>query len=222
MKSNKKLLITIDGPAGAGKTTVSRALAKKLGYNYIDTGALYRGIAYKARQKNITETDDNNLKKICENISLKFINIGEEQHLFSDNKDIEPFIRTEEISMLASAISAKSFVRKALLQLQRDLGSKKRAVFEGRDMGTVVFPNADIKFFLKASVDERAARRYKQLGNDSEQSLYDIKKLIIKRDQNDSQRKLAPLKPAEDAIIIDSTAISAEQATEFMLASIFR
>ncbi|MBW1650664.1 MAG: (d)CMP kinase [Deltaproteobacteria bacterium] len=221
MKSNKKFLITIDGPAGAGKTTVSKMLARKLGYNYIDTGALYRGIAYEVFKKNITAEDEKNLKKICENINLEFKNVGEEQYLFSDNKDIEPFIRTEEISMLASAVSAKPFVRKALLKLQRDLGSKKCAVFEGRDMGTVVFPNADIKFFLEASVEERVARRYKQLANTSEQSLEDIKNQIIKRDRNDSQRKLAPLKPAEDAIIIDSTKMSAEEVIEFMISFIF-
>ncbi len=222
MKLNKKLLITIDGPAGAGKTTVSKMLAKRLGYNYIDTGALYRGIAYEARQKNITASDDNNLKKICENINLEFVNVGEEQHLFSNNKDIEPFIRTEEISMLASAVSAKPFVRKALLKLQRNLGSKKCAVFEGRDMGTVIFPNADIKFFLQASIEERAERRYKQLPNASEGVLKYIKNRIIKRDKNDSERKLAPLKPAEDAIIIDSTEMRAEQVAELMIASIFR
>ncbi len=124
--------------------------------------------------------------------------------------------------MLASAVSAKPFVREALLDIQKKLGSKKSAVFEGRDMGTVVFPNADIKFFLNASVEERAQRRYKQLSNTYEQRLEDIKNQIITRDKNDSQRKIAPLKPAKDAIIIDSTNMSVPQVIEFMLKYVFK
>jgi len=222
MQSHQKKLITIDGPAGAGKTTVSKTLAERLGYNYVDTGSLYRGIAYEAYKKNIASYDEKNLKKICEHIELKFLRIGKEQHLFSNNQDIEAFIRTREISIFASVISAKFFVRETLLKLQRDLGSKKSVVFEGRDMGTVVFPNADIKFFLNASIEIRALRRYEQIKYIPNQSLHDVKKDIMERDKNDSFRKLSPLTPAEDAIVIDSSKMSVEDVVKFMFFFIFR
>ncbi|MBW2408540.1 MAG: (d)CMP kinase, partial [Deltaproteobacteria bacterium] len=195
-----KLLITIDGPAGAGKTTVSRALAERLGYRYIDTGALYRGVAYEVKRRGIDPENEAELDDLCDRIQLRFESEGKGLRLYSNNLDISDYIRTPEISMLASAVSAKSIVRDYLLEVQREIGQKKAAVFEGRDMGTVVFPEADVKFFLDASSKTRALRRYQELNAESGQSLEKVAKELQQRDTNDSTRNLAPLKPADDAI----------------------
>ena len=211
-----KLLITIDGPAGAGKTTVSRILADRLGYKYIDTGALYRGVAYKATAAGLTPDDDAALDKLCSNLNMKFVQRENGLRLLANNIDITDQIRTPEITMLASAVSARPVVRSALLNLQRDMGKMKAVVFEGRDMGTVVFPDADIKFFLNASHKIRAFRRYKELSPKTDQSLEAVEKDMKRRDTNDSTRRLAPLKPAKDAIIIDSTDLSVEEVVELM------
>lgn len=216
----KLLLITIDGPAGAGKTTVSRSLSKRLGYRYIDTGALYRGVAFEAKSKGLSHDDDVGLENLCMSLNLKFIFAEEASHLFSNNKDITDQIRSPEISMLASAVSARPVVRRYLLDLQRDMGSGKGVVFEGRDMGTVVFPGADIKFFLDASLRTRALRRYKELSSKTSLTIEEIEQDINQRDKNDSTRSLAPLKPAEDAIIVDSTNLSADEVVELMLSHI--
>lgn len=216
----QSLLITIDGPAGAGKTTVSRSLAKRLGYRYIDTGALYRGVAFEAKSKGLSHYDDVGLENLCMFLDLKFIFTGEVSHLFSNNKDITDQIRSSEISMFASAVSARPVVRRYLLDLQRDMGIGKGVVFEGRDMGTVVFPGADIKFFLDASRRTRALRRYKELSSKTSLTIEEIEQDINQRDKNDSTRSLAPLKPAEDAIIVDSTDLSADDVVELMLSHI--
>ncbi|MDO9565240.1 MAG: (d)CMP kinase [Candidatus Desulfaltia sp.] len=216
----KLILITIDGPAGAGKTTVSRSLAKRLGYRYIDTGALYRGVAFEAKSKGLSHDDDVGLENLCMSLDLKFIFTEEVSHLFSNNKDITDQIRSPEISMFASAVSARPVVRRYLLDLQRDMGVGKGVVFEGRDMGTVVFPGADIKFFLDASSRTRALRRYKELASKTSLTIEEIEQDINQRDKNDSTRSLAPLKPAEDAIIVDSTDLSADEVVELMLSHI--
>jgi CMP/dCMP kinase len=211
----KSLLITIDGPAGAGKTTVSRSLARKLGYRYLDTGALYRAVALKAIENKASS--DRDLEKLCQNLSINFIHEDGVFRLFCNGEDVTDRIRTDEISMMASKISAKRVVRKALLNLQREIGEKKDVIAEGRDMGTVVFPDADIKFFLDASTKTRAVRRYQEIGRHSSQTLKQVEDQIRKRDKNDSSRELAPLKAAPDAIMIDSTKFSAEQVVEQML-----
>jgi cytidylate kinase len=213
----KKLLITIDGPAGAGKTTVSRALAERLGYRYIDTGALYRGVAYEVSLRGIDPQNDNELRDLCQQLQLNFVTNEKGLRLYSDKKDISDHIRTPEISMLASAVSAKSVVRQYLLEVQRDIGLQKAAVFEGRDMGTVVFPHADIKFFLDASPEIRALRRFRESDAESGQSLEDVQKDMQQRDTHDSTRRLAPLKPADDAIRIDSSGLSVEKVVDLML-----
>jgi cytidylate kinase len=165
----KKLLITIDGPAGAGKTTVSRALADRLGYRYIDTGALYRGVALAAEIQGVDPQNDDDLKQLCRNLDLTFVRNKEGLGLILNGENISDRIRTPEITMLASAISARPVVREFLLDLQKELGREKAAVFEGRDMGTVVFPDADLKFFLDASTRTRAQRRFaEQKANSSE------------------------------------------------------
>jgi CMP/dCMP kinase len=216
----KPLLITIDGPAGAGKTTVSRNLARKLGYRYLDTGALYRAVALKVIENKVSS--DHDLEELCRNLSISFVQEDGIFRLFCNGEDVTEKIRTEEISMMASKISAKPDVRKALLSLQREIGEKKDVVAEGRDMGTVVFPDADIKFFLDASTKTRALRRYHELGLRSTQSLGQVEDQIRKRDKNDRSRDLAPLKPAHDAIMIDSTKLSAEQVVEQMMEYILR
>jgi cytidylate kinase len=215
----KPLLITIDGPAGAGKTTVSRNLASRLGYRYLDTGALYRAVAFKVIENKVSS--DHDLEELCRKLTINFVQKDGVFRLFCNGEDVTDKIRTEKISMMASKISAKPFVRKALLSLQREIGEKKDVVAEGRDMGTVVFPDADIKFFLDASVETRALRRFNELGLRSSQALSQVENQIRKRDKNDSSRDVAPLKAAHDAITIDSTTLSAEQVVEQMLQYIF-
>ena len=212
----KKLLITIDGPAGAGKTTVSRALADRLGYRYIDTGALYRGVALAAKIRGVDPQDDNDLKQLCSTLDLSFVKIKEGLGLFLNGEDISDRIRSPEITMLASAVSARPVVREFLLDLQKDLGREKAAVFEGRDMGTVVFPGADLKFFLDASTRTRAQRRHAEQKSKSSQTLDEVERDIQRRDHNDSTRDVAPLKPAADAIVIDSTGMNVDEVVAFM------
>ncbi len=216
----KKLLITIDGPAGAGKTTVSRQLAERLEYTYIDTGALYRAVAYQAHAKSIAADDDAGLEQLCRGLEIAFVRRDSGLSLMCNGVDITDLIRTPEITMLASAVSARPVVRQFLLGLQREMGRQKGVVFEGRDMGTVVFPEADVKFFLSASADARALRRYKEMDGKTATTLEEVSADINRRDQNDSTRELAPLKPAEDAIRIDSTDLSIPEVVDLMISYI--
>jgi cytidylate kinase len=211
------MVITIDGPAGAGKTTVSRELADRLGYRYIDTGALYRGVALAARKKGISADDEMGLEGVCANLHLRFIRNEDGCRLYDGTEDIEGQIRTPKISMLASAVSARLVVRRYLLEVQRQFAREKGAVFEGRDMGTVVFPDADVKFFLDAPLNVRARRRHAELANRSDQTLEGVLKDMAQRDHNDQTRSLAPLQPAEDAIIIDSANLTPEGVVERMI-----
>ncbi len=216
----KKLLITIDGPAGAGKTTIAKALADRLSYTYIDTGALYRGIALAARNAGIDPSDEAGLDRVCRQLRLEFVRTDRGTRLILGEKDITDRIRTPEVTMLSSAVSAKPAVRRFLLDVQRQMGKNKGAVFEGRDMGTVVFPDADVKFFLDASPEIRAARRFKEVEGVTGQSLAEVERDLRIRDRNDSSRTLAPLKPAPDAVRIDSTALSLEAVIDTMMAHI--
>jgi len=213
----KRLIITIDGPSGAGKTTVSRMLADRLGYKYIDTGALYRGVALEAISAGLNPDDDTGLENILSSLKMKFVCGEKGMRLISNDLDITDKIRTPEISMFASAASARPVVRKFLLELQRELGREKGVVFEGRDMGTVVFPDADVKFYLDASHKTRSLRRYREFKSETSQTLEDVEKDIKRRDKNDSARELAPLKAAEDAVIIDSTHLSARDVVDRMM-----
>lgn len=216
----KKLLITIDGPAGAGKTTVSRLLAGRLGYRYIDTGALYRGVAVAASRRTIDPQDDAALGRLLEGIDLNFQPHESGQRLTVGGEDITEDIRIPEISMLASTVSARPVVRAYLLKIQRELGRQKGAVFEGRDMGTVVFPEAEVKFFLSASEATRALRRFAEIQTKTGTSLEEVERDMRRRDEQDSTRALAPLTPAADAIRIDSTGLSIERVVEQMLAHV--
>jgi cytidylate kinase len=213
----KKLLITIDGPAGAGKTTVSRVLADRLGYRYVDTGALYRGVAYIARDRGVLPEDDAALGRMLAGLRLVLQRGPAGSRILADGEDITERLRTPEVSMLASTVSARPVVRAFLLNLQQELGRKKAVVFEGRDMGTVVFPEADLKFFLSASEAARAKRRFAELQGARAGSLEEVSRDMRRRDEQDRTRALAPLKPAADAIRIDSSDLTVEQVVALML-----
>jgi cytidylate kinase len=217
VSEKKPIVVTIDGPAGAGKTTVSQILADRLGFRYIVTGALYRGVALAAKEQGISSDDDSALEEMCRDLSLRFELVLNRLKLFSGDRDITEYIRTPDITMMASAVSARPVVRKFLLDLQRRIGMEKQVVFEGRDMGTVVFPDAEVKFFLDASPRTRAVRRFNEMKNSSSQTLEEVERDIVQRDRNDSTRAVAPLKPAEDAVRIDTTNLSLEEVVKKML-----
>ena len=211
-------VITIDGPAGSGKSTVAKILAKKLGYTYLDTGAMYRAVALLVKEKGISLEDRSLLKKVCESMKIRFVYQGEEQKLFLEERDISEEIRTSEIDLLSSDVSSIREVRDVMTALQRKIAENHNLVAEGRDMGTVVFPNARIKFFLTASFDTRVMRRYTERKNKGEDiSLERIKEELAKRDAQDQSRSLAPLKPAEDAVIIDTSQLSNNEVVDKML-----
>ena len=217
MTSDKGVLITIDGPSGAGKTTVSRRLAERLGYTYVDTGALYRAVALRAVSRGCDAHDDGKLAEICAGLSLRFEMGPEGPRLYANDEDVTDRIRSPDITMMASAVSARPAVREYLLAVQRAMAEGGRVIFEGRDMGTVVFPGADIKFYLSAHPETRAERRYEELAErDETVTLHQVKEAMEKRDRNDSIRALAPLKPADDAIRIDSTGVGIEEVVEIM------
>ena len=212
------LLVTIDGPGGAGKTVVSRLLAKALGYTYVDTGALYRAVALAVLSEKCSANEDSKVAQICRRLRLRFENSLKGPRLYMNEVDITDEIRTQEITMLASAVSARSVVREYLLGVQREMAKNGGVVFEGRDMGTVVFPDADVKFFLDADPHVRALRRHKELvAMGMNISLDEVAETMRKRDKDDSSRALAPLKPAHDAVRIDSTSLEIEQVVALML-----
>lgn len=219
MTPSKNLLITIDGPAGAGKSTVSKLLAKKLDYIYLDTGAMYRAVAVLARDSEHSDPlDENTLEEICLGLDLEFVQKDGTLHLLANGRDVTEEIRQPEISSLASAVSAKAVVRERLSAIQRKMGKAGGVVLEGRDMGTVVFPEADVKFFLDASPEVRSNRRFLELEAEGQDTtVEEVHQLMLTRDRNDSNRQLAPLKPAEDAILVDSTDLQIGEVVQLML-----
>jgi cytidylate kinase len=219
LQTQRHLLITIDGPAGAGKTSVSRKLAQALGYRYIDTGALYRAIALAVSETGVAADDDASLESLCAGLDLEF-SVGDHGlRLMLNGRDVTEQIRSPRITMLASAVSARPVVRRYLLAVQRNLGAAKQAVFEGRDMGTVVFPDADVKFYLYADPSIRARRRFEELNakGGTTPSLESVEQDMVKRDRDDSSRQSAPLKPAPDAIHIDSSTLGIDGVVALML-----
>ena len=211
-------VITIDGPAGAGKSTVSKAVAAKLQYIYLDTGALYRALAYKALKNNINVRDADELAKLCSTTDIALKNLDGKLTVYVDGENIDNKIRTEEVGLGASTISAFPVVREKLLSLQREAGARGGIVAEGRDMGSVVFPEAEFKFFLDADVEERIQRRHAEIVQKNGPAKRDaVTRDMQARDQQDSQRKIAPLTAASDAIIIDSTFLDVSQVVEMIL-----
>lgn len=210
------LSIAIDGPAGAGKSTLAKAISKKLSYIYVDTGALYRTVAIYVIKNKLNDEKKiidqlNNIK-----INLKFLN--GEQKVFLYGKDISEEIRNPEVSMMASKISAIPDVRAFLLDLQRDLAKNNNVIMDGRDIGTVILPNANVKIFLTASLEKRTQRRYKELIEKGLKVSYDdVLKDILKRDYDDSNRKIAPLKPAQDAIFFDNSDYNFDESVNLVL-----
>lgn len=194
-------IIAIDGPSGVGKSTIAKKLSKILSINYVDTGAMYRAVAYKIILNNISFDNHEKIKKLVKEIKMEFkLNV-----LYVDGKRISKEIRTEEVSKAASLISSYKYVRESLVQMQREMGKYDSLILDGRDIGTVVFPKADIKFYLTASTKERAKRRYIQSGKKLGLSLAEVTKNLEKRDFDDMNREYSPLKKAKDAIEIDST-----------------
>ena len=212
--SVKKIVVAIDGPAGAGKSTVSQMAAKKLGFTYIDTGAMYRAVAWKALQKKVEITDEVILS-VLPDIEITLSYKDGKTKVFVGEREVTEEIRTPEINKIVSKVAALPKVREKLTELQRKMGEKGNVLMDGRDIGTFVFPNAEVKIFLTASVEERARRRYEELklkGFDVD--LKEIEKDIEKRDKLDSERETAPLKQAEDAVLLDTTGLSIDEVVE--------
>jgi CMP/dCMP kinase len=211
-------IVAIDGPAGAGKSTVARELARRLGFTIVDTGAIYRAVALAARRAGIEWEDDAGLSRLLDaGLGISFLPAGEGQRVLLQGEDVTDAIRTPEISLGASVVSARPVVRQKLLGLQRQLGrgARRGAVLEGRDIGTVVFPEADVKFFLTASDEARAVRRHAELQDKGlsiplEEVLADQRR----RDRDDSERAIAPLKPAPDAVVVDTTGMDLGEVVE--------
>jgi len=211
-------IITIDGPSGSGKSTISRLVAARLGYTYLDTGAMYRAVGYKARKLGIDLSDGASLAKMLENIDLILAPGDGDTRVILDQEDISLAIRTAEMGLVASKVSAQPVVRAKLTEMQRSMGRTGRVVVEGRDTGTVVFPGARHKFFLDAKPEERARRRCLQLREKGQKAdEQEILAQIIKRDHDDSARSLAPLKPADDAIIVDTSDLTINDVVSCML-----
>lgn len=204
--------IAIDGPSGSGKSTLAKALSKKLGYLYIDTGAMYRTVGLYAKINGIEPTDEDTLSKHFDNIKIDLKWIDGTQHVFLGGEDVSDKIRTPEMSMYASAVSALPAVRTFLLDRQRGFAKNNNVIMDGRDIGTVVLPNADVKIFLKADDRQRAKRRYEELLEKGQQvSLEDVYNDMVLRDKNDSTRKTAPCVPAPDAVFLDNTQYEPEE-----------
>ena len=210
-------VVAIDGPSGAGKTTVSKLLARRAGLTRLDTGAMYRACALAARRSGIPWSDGKRLGRMCAGLSIGFRREGEEMRLTLAGEDVSDAIRTPEISMGASEVSIHAPVREAMVALQRKMGEGGGIVLEGRDTGTVVFPDADAKFFLDAQAAVRAMRRYRELSAAEGKSYEEVLQDVLRRDIQDSTRQHSPLRMAQGAVYIDSTILTAEEVVEEML-----
>ena len=218
-----KINIAIDGPAGSGKSTISKEIAKKMGIIYVDTGALYRAVGLKLVRSGVTADTEPPVAEILKDtvVTIKFVDGA--QRVFLDGEDVSDFIRTQQISMMASKCSALPCVREFLLEMQRKLARENSVIMDGRDIGTVVLPSADVKIFLTASPECRAKRRFIELSEKGDNTPYEeILKTVIERDYNDSHRAIAPLKKADDAIEIDTTPIGLQESIELIYNTILQ
>lgn len=207
--------VAIDGPAGAGKSTVAKRVAKELGFIYVDTGAMYRAIALYLLRNNADVNNDNELERFLDQITIRIAYSNGEQQIILNNENVTGYLRDEKVGNMASVSSAKPKVRAKLLQLQRDIAKENDVIMDGRDIGTFVLPNADVKIYLTATVEERAKRRYTELvekGQDAD--LEKIAEDIRTRDYQDMNREIAPLKQADDAVLIDSSAMTIQEVMD--------
>ncbi len=209
--------VAIDGPSGAGKSSVSKAVAKAAGFVHIDTGALYRSVAYYALSNNIDVKDEAMVGKMLSEITVRLVLENGEQKVLVNGENVTGKIRTENVSMAASDISKIPSVRAFLLDTQRKTADEYNVIMDGRDIATVVLPNADVKIFLTASAEKRAERRFKELLAKNEEVEYNkILEDVIKRDRQDTERETAPLKPSDESVIVDTTEMSFDQSVDFI------
>ena len=207
--------VAIDGPSGAGKSSISKAAAKSLGFIHVDTGALYRALAYTALKNDVNLDNEISLKNLLKTTNVKIEHKNNIQMVFVNGENVTEKIRTEQVSMAASNISKIPMVRSFLLDLQRQIAAENNVIMDGRDIATVVLPNADVKIFLTASPEKRAERRYKELLEKDKNIVYnDIMKDIVQRDYQDEHRAIAPLKAADDSILVDTSELTFEQSVK--------
>ena len=211
------MIIAIDGPAGSGKSTVAKIVAEKLNFRYIDTGSMYRSVAWKSLEKNTALGDEDAVADIASKVKIELVPGKDGQLVFVDGKNITDQLKIEEISRGAAIVAAQPMIREIMTTKQRKLGKQGKVVMDGRDIGTVVFPQADKKFFLDADPEERGRRRFielKKKGQVKNTDLSTIIAQIVQRDHEDRSRKIAPLRQAKDAILIDTTHLSVDQVAE--------
>lgn len=214
---SERFRIAIDGPSGAGKSTVAKQVAARLGIEYIDTGAMYRAVGLKMLRLGIAMEENEELQKMLDDTDVDF----EKERIYLDGEDVSDLIRTQEISKAASDCSAFAIVREKLVELQRAMGERKSIIMDGRDIGTVVLKDSKQKFYLTATAEERAMRRYLELREKGSAEGYEqVLEDVIKRDYNDSHRDVSPLRQAEDAVLIDSTNMTVEQVVDFIIDSV--
>ncbi len=214
--------IAIDGPAGAGKSTIAKEIAKRINFVYVDTGAMFRSMALYLLNNDINPDDEDSVSESCPDMDITIAYIDGEQQVILNGENVSGMIRTEEVGKTASTIAKYGAVRSKLLELQRALALKEQVIMDGRDIGTAVLPDAELKIYLTASADERARRRVKQLEeNGVSADFEEIKADIIKRDEQDMNREIAPLKQADDAVLVDSSDMSVDEVIEYII-SLYR
>lgn len=220
-KQVRKLIVAIDGPAGAGKSTVAKRLAKELGYTYMDTGAMYRAFAWRVMEQGMDLSDERELRRVLQQTNIELVEHFGRPGVLLNGVDVTDRIRTPELSQLASRVSTSKIVRERMVELQRAIGSQGGVVAEGRDIGTVVFPDAEVKIYLDASSQERARRRFEEFrGQGSRVTMEETVSEMEERDRRDKERDVAPLRKAEDALVIDSTDSAVDGVVERIMQEI--